>query len=777
MEEKLSEIIQKLASTGWKEVILEITQNQINIDQESWSLLLSKLVEPIDFITRNHEGLLDYSNSGNQLITPYDFSKSLLIHCLSNPLFKDNRIDYYPSIEEIEIIENLVFSSIYFSNPRTLQLLKDEHGDSLVIGVFSYQYNVAERTCHFKHADMNYSRTGISRVGNNEVFYDPINRSYEPTNQENGIRVMPARFGTFLCLKLKGNESSEFIIMDQKQLDANLEFLFPIHKLFSGNECLLGSNIEISYNEYHRNEKLNRVHNSEIENTIPINGYDLADFPFVIDNNTKQGFLNSAQVSNSNCIIIPTASPLAEPAIQSNRYVQFIVPSVTESARFSTSLAIPAKIIGQRQARQAPEYVNIRNIVKQEQVIDRNEDVQNISNLSEEEFVQKIGGGSYNAIDFIDRTADGFVNAITNLELKSYSAYSLITAPDYFPYVNQRDIFKYNIEVDKFDQGGADPLSDGRIKANINYDTFKNDLNSLTAIVGMSSSEQISNLNRQDIYQASFLPDAASSIYAPGWDISMDIDTETNQGFNAAYGLGSPFPEDAKLCAALNSYWPAAAPDASRTFFRSKTYRGFPKQPTAIPLTDFELGIHPLLADQMDVDTNFGWDGEHGPFFEIIDEIEYVNYCDIARSDYSFNFWQGKIGLNSFNKITTTSFISRMNAMKKCISELPPFGDTVKANRLWLVSFVQIIDWTTEPIKIDPTLIDKGYQFIFAEVNDSTIVTTNEDIKRLRVAVSKKYICQMDQSNFFWEEQNLEQLNNFAAFLPKVNYISLNDIS
>ena len=67
----------------------------------------------------------------------------------------------------------------------------------------------------------------------------------------------------------------------------------------------------------------------------------------------------------------------------------------------------------------------------------------------------------------------------------------------------------------------------------------------------------------------------------------------TTQGkFYANYGLGSPFPEDAKLCAALNSFWPAAAPDAGRTFGRL----------TALPLLQQELGLHPqhpkVLAGQ-----------------------------------------------------------------------------------------------------------------------------------------------------------------------------------
>jgi hypothetical protein len=76
------------------------------------------------------------------------------------------------------------------------------------------------------------------------------------------------------------------------------------------------------------------------------------------------------------------------------------------------------------------------------------------------------------------------------------------------------------------------------------------------------------------------LPDAAASVFAPGWDKGRDETDGTRH--LASYGLGSPFPEDAKLCAALSSFWPAVAPDAGRSF--SVHF------PTATPLTDEEIG-------------------------------------------------------------------------------------------------------------------------------------------------------------------------------------------
>ena len=665
MKNEIQNLIKKMSRSGWKETFLSLTYDQINIDQDNWQDLINKLLEPIIEIDFSHEGLLDFSRSGNKMITPYSFSKSLIYHCISHPLFTDDRITEYLDETEIEIFENLIFASVYFDEQKSLNNLIETYGDKLSVGIFSYQYCPVERSCHFKNADMNYSRTGISRIGTSNSVFDKKKRSWIASGNENNINAMPAKYGTFLCLKAKAIEINEFSIMDELRDDGEREFLVPIHKLFNGKECLSDIEIQLEYETFHRNEKLARVHDSTLENTIPIEGFDLLKFPFIIDNKTAPEFLNTTRITNSNCIVFPTPSPLSEPAIQENKYVAFNVPAQTNSNRFNSSYNIPPKRVGNLAARQSPEYVNIRNIISSENVINPEDDITNINDLPKADFEALLRNGDYTAIDFIDRTCDGFISAKSNLELNHYSAYSLITAPDYFPFVNQREVYQIEQQIDKFAQGGAIPLSDGRIKANINYNTFEGDLNTLTAVISDSQNSQENNLERDGIYQASFLPDGASSIYHPGWDISMDINEETGEGFNAAYGLGSPFPEDAKLCAALNSYWPAAAPDASRTFFRSNTFQNFGKKPTAIPMTDFELGIHPKMATQLGMESNIGWDGEYGPFFEKINSEDYVNYCDIARSDYTYSFWRGKASFNSMDSITSKELIQRMMSLKK----------------------------------------------------------------------------------------------------------------
>ena len=90
----------------------------------------------------------------------------------------------------------------------------------------------------------------------------------------------------------------------------------------------------------------------------------------------------------------------------------------------------------------------------------------------------------------------------------------------------------------------------------------------MTAVVAMAGKAgKPSNTRLPDTLRVSTLPDDGAGEFAPGWDVSLDFKGPGGTGIVhlAAYGLGSPFPEDVKLCAALSTYWPAVAPDVYRT--------------------------------------------------------------------------------------------------------------------------------------------------------------------------------------------------------------------
>jgi hypothetical protein len=171
----------------------------------------------------------------------------------------------------------------------------------------------------------------------------------------------------------------------------------------------------------------------------------------------------------------------------------------------------------------------------------------------------------------------------------------------------------------------------------------------------------------------SHLPDDAAGVFAPGWDVSVDGSPGAPEHL-AAYGLGSPFPEDSKLCAALSAFWPAVAPDAARTFAPSRDW------PTVAPLTDEEIGIVGDLP----------WDGVRGPRLVRIDGAEFVDYPDLAHTDYVANSLRGLFSLELTGRIQEHEYQSRVLAMARAYLALgvdpdQPFGVVVRAKAEWSV--------------------------------------------------------------------------------------------
>ena len=240
----------------------------------------------------------------------------------------------------------------------------------------------------------------------------------------------------------------------------------------------------------------------------------------------------------------------------------------------------------------------------------------------------------------------------------------------------------------------------------------------------------------------SFLPDAAANIFQPGWDVSLSRDSEGT--FYAAYGLGSPFPEDAKLCAALNSFWPAVAHDAARTF-------GVIFSPTAMPMLDQELGYHPNhpKVRSGEVESVSGWDGEFGPFFEQVNGLQ-VNFANPNRSDYVSNSLAGLIRVNPLAMVDSIELIERMEALRLCIRTLPPNNDIVSSTELLLVVAEKVNDWSNRSDRADSSMTGPGYLYEFADVERRTRPT--RDVRRNRYRVLRRFTCQITQQGLFWQQ-------------------------
>lgn len=211
---------------------------------------------------------------------------------------------------------------------------------------------------------------------------------------------------------------------------------------------------------------------------------------------------------------------------------------------------------------------------------------------------------------YTDSTGDGWVTADIHINDKKEDVlptYSLLTASDFYPLVEQRELTDWEYEsknnpdhpnhVERENLSfyvRPDALSETRLAPNVNLPVFKQGKSTtITAIVTLPISNKFTRPaitpSSDSIKRLNFLPDAASGIFAPGWCVSLDKTNDTP--YLAAYELGSPFPEVAKLCAALSGFWPAVAPDANRSYFRGEVLSVQQEGPggTIIPMADQEL--------------------------------------------------------------------------------------------------------------------------------------------------------------------------------------------
>jgi hypothetical protein len=715
---------------------------------------LNKLLQ----VDHEKEGFEEFAFDGRRAVEPGIPGQSLLYHALASADVRPPGVasEDYPTLAELDMVENYIYAAARrslgsFANP--------------VIAVFAYQYRDANLAPHQRHADLCYSRCGIARVGSEASRYDPVARSFDPRpiNGDRGFATLPARYAAFIAEYRSPTLADQ--VLRPVANDPAQTFLFPVHKLFPGDECLFradGGAINIAplvFTEYHSNDKLRRIHTNDGDNPAfvpPLAMFDLDSPPYFRDSSTTK-FVTLA-TRGASVLVAPEPGPIVATGRQEvdgqSEIARFKVPRQAGGNRFWTSLEISATSRG----RAAPEYANIRQEVRSGGLVDLNL-VPREGTPPQEQFEQVVQQGGYEAAHFIDGTADGFLKVEPLMALShllSFPAFSLVSAVDYFPQVTQVDVTEW-IERDSgapiglgsigeiFPAGGPQPLSDGRfgvsqtgqifasrripnqaLKTHTGASAFPAEeaaSRTVTAIVGRSATAGAGTRVIPPPFATTWLPDAASDVFAPGWDVSLHRVANPLAGnFNdtyASYGLGSPFPEDAKLCAALNSFWPAIAPDSSRTFgFHPGTDALLT---TSIPLADGELGYdagHPrVLAGEAFPTT--GWDGETGPYYRNVGGKLLVNAVNAARSDQTRQALDGKLGFSGLDQIDTASFIGRLHALRFTRKQLrqPVAGESGP----WLITFEVVQDWSNwssiAVAKLDASLTGSGYAFDFAYVN------------------------------------------------------------
>ncbi len=765
--DEIKSICSRLSSHGWRDLLL---QHDLDITAED---LKKELLNELPSINRQIEGFEDFAIEGKRGIEPGNPARSLLFHALASPnvIKKANgqELDAFPTLTEIKKVENFV----YAIQPPSLQQLRNKAKEivhlvngqgsgnnleeaTMAVVVFSSEYRPAAETVHQKHADMCYSRSGVARVGTDEPLYDNRRRGFLPivNNKHNAFRVLPAQYDAYIAIQLTGNKDifGPLHYRLNRISDAESKFWVPLHKLFSGNECLKDINLSVDLRAFHKNEKIKRIHLAlqKIINYPKINDTTLNNPPYTFSEGIAEF---SANVEHGDGLLVPVShSPMVEPARDNGKRLTFLVPperdkdSIFEyldsSLKLNKGLGIPG----------APEYVHVRHMV---------DDNENIMNLNlEDNMMALIMAGGYQAQHYHDFTGDGWIEAsipelisqdetsIPPNKFNMISAYSLITAPDFFTNVDQGELRRW---YDKLDSNLQDPkwveqletLSDqSDVPPNLDLKKSKDgnlkrifnpDDKTATAIVSLP----LKRIERQipdsllKTMRHSYLPDAASGYFAPGWDIGIDESHPSNP-YLASYTLGSPFPEDSKLCAALSAFWPAVAPDAGRSFWWEVRKGVFP---TRSPLTDEEIGS---VGDR-------GWDGFSGPqLISDTETSEIIEYHASEYVDYVESALENKFSLNLTINVDNDEYQKRIKAMARAYLACRA-PDESSQTRSPVLSFRKV---SSNDLQLREAQERFGNP-INGDIFRIEIVRGQREIKiqKVRLKISKKFVCFVGNDN------------------------------
>ena len=831
LQDYFVELLKELNQKDWttffqNEFAINIDPNNPDLDKE-----LDRVLPEITA----KKGFDDFA--GIRLIEPGRPSMSLLYHALASPRVKPEIANkpfnetQYLGWDKLALLEDYIYSLLDLNIDNAT--LEKEY----VLAVFSYEYRPAYKTpVDSPYADFVYSRTGISRIGQHPFNYNKKERSF--TNlplvaSPKEIAVMPAKYALFLA---RVTPAREVNLMSEENGDVKgfsvfrrqRDFLVPVKKIYEHDPLLNGA--KVTFYESHINEKLKRLSNfKSIKNYRDENtSYDLDKMdtpPFKKLNASKDtgetlyGH-NSHMVSlirrGSSVILSPIDSALMSFAKQNGKLIFFKVPPTEnvignlDSNRRYTSLKLQSNPIQNiadvlategyakhykptrfNAPRNAPLFTNIRHRVNRD-------DFKTITHLdgSHPDFYKEIKNGGYYTAMFEDNICDGFINAeikgktssliIDNMARNIFPAFSLVTAPDFFPYSESFDLMEFDKNKNRsFMIGGVENLSTARMHANPSiidpiskkaaFPEYEEQRNSkgidlpytMQAVLtqkiqptneGYSlETNKYKQPNDRDYSSTSYMTDTGSFIFAPGWDATYS-EIEKDRPFLATIGLGSPFPEDMKLCAAANGMWPVASPDSARTFQGSlePSILG-DVTPCAIPLTDLEIGIHeshPMLSEtNTTISKCFGWDGEHGPFLNKSNNKFCVEFTDIARADYVYNLIHPQIGFNMelLRLLTQTEIINRMEALRKCKETIE--GSKHEFSKLWLVS-VEAVDWTKGAVGIGvpKTLIGENRDWA---IRPQANITGNG---YLYVFVAPQYEHGLDPSKFDWIDNTRRRL-------------------
>jgi hypothetical protein len=725
---KVKNICDRLATDSvWHDLFL---RHGFDIKSLSLETELTKKLN----VDRTLKGFEDFALDGERGIEAKNPSRSLLFHALASPNvtsgIDDRLFTLYPTAAEIETILEFV----YGISPPTLHDIRQQAGpgELLAIVVFAVEYRSAIDTVHRTHAELCFSRTGVSRVGTQPALYEAEHRGFLPFFAEDkyAIRVLPARYSTYIAVQKTGNPQ-RFGPMNALPGDASLNFWVPIHKLFAGDECIKGLSLDVTLDSFHINEKLRRIH-QVLGADSGWGEPDISAPPFSRSDNLCH-WLPEEEYGSGLLSPIPHAS-LIEAAQYRNLPVWFHVP---KDPRLSAS---SLKFSGG-----APEYVHIRH---------RKGATGEIEDLNDDAgMMQEVSTGDYEALHYIDYTADGWVQAhcaALQMEIpERIAAYSILAAPDFFPRCTQRHLaewvnaMNFNPPLFQFARFPY-PLSDARNPANVqsHHSQFQATDKTVSAIIAHLEPSDVTLQKSAwssvpyewppvpSARRTSWLPDAAAGEFAPGWDIA----TDTYDGVKhlAHFSLGSPFPEDAKLCSALSNFWPAVAPDAARVF-----------QPLGSNRT-----VSPLLDEEINLENGNSWDGVAPPKKVQVGHESFTDFPAFVYGDYTRHALEDKFSLALTGKVDSVEYVQRLWAMRR-VNEHLGFGFGEDGWMAWCPISVTLISKEAPELiealgNIDKTNSANLYRFELYRYGTDPEIIEAAEFNRVRIKIlgSKIYIVE-----------------------------------
>ena len=731
--DEVKTVLDRLGQAGWRNYLLE-TQG-LDIGAPGLAAELSKNLN----VNREAPGFEDFAPQGQRAIEPGDPARSLLYHALASPNVRPALPDgAYPSWAELDCLENYIYSLAPFS---------EEDLRGAVVAVLAYEYRTKEVSTHRQHADLAFSRTGLARVGTGEALYKGSERCYTPiTGDPGNIAVLPARYGVFLAKWRTGTHEQVSLLGDQVQGDDTRRFLYPLRKLFSGSECLPGRELSIQFAESHRSEKLRRVIERAPGARVP-EGLDIHQPPFFRQSPDPE--LVRMEPVGATVKVSAPPGPIVREAWQLNsktgrkERARFIVPPRENffgqpiNRHYTAFMILGSRLdaVGEEiqdllhlknlVPRNAPEFVHIRRQVNADQsMTDLNKEYPSYTGLG-----NKIDTGDYEAALFEDGVCDGcvtaFVDGLGSTPLPTQPAFSVIAAPSFFPRATELDLENWTEKhPNQFKEGSAQPLCEGRHLVNPHILLPQRDgkpsgvrafstEDTVVAVVGRPHGVPNEAPRTQPlVFSSSFLTDAGSHEFFPGWDVTVADDRSGIPGvglferglYYTTFGLGAPYPEDVKFCSAANGFWPSASPDAARTFHRVDT-------PTSILLLDRELGYHPEHPEVLagEVKSEPGWDGGYGPFFQAQGNKPGVNFGNLSHTDYVTASLEHRFGRALFENLTSDVLIERMSCHRKCIEAIDKTAQVNNTN-YWMIS-AEEKNWDEVP---DSGLKGRGYLFEYA---------------------------------------------------------------